>query len=749
MPKKYATSFDFDSEIVWIKDAEGYSSSTAALNAKVPPEGVPAAKGDGTVDDTNAIQGLIDYAKTSLINTIFLPPGSYSVQALTLATGVSIVGIDPFNTKLVLRGGATNPLFSGSIQNVTISGITLDANFGAQTGNVSTVVITSGNDVTIRNMIIGGGYVNLSYIGTGGSLIIDDVMFPDAVYNHLLISGNTDVRADNLIFGDLSQLSANCCMDISTDYGVYGFTSNATTPVCIRCTGTGNRFEGFIHNAVDNLVDTGSDNDYIIYGQSQTETISGDRKITAANITEQISGDKTVNAGDISETAANKTTHITQDMTEEIDGDKHVTAGKISEMATNKTTHITQDMTEQISGTKNVTADTISETASSKTETITENKTETIGGNYIGKFGSASFETKSSTWKVKFPDKTIDLADISKISDRNFWIIGDSYGNTYDPETKTYTDGWCNLLASNLLPSLPFVNNVHVDFQGGLGFSGGSSTFTAAITNWITKYNDITDVVICAGRNDFFQSTADILTGMSNVANVIKTKFPNVRLYVGMIGYDLNITEVTGNKFYAAIETTINYKNGAASYGYTYLTNVEAILHNVDLMRTDGKHPNAEGGHKLAEGIFQSLQGCCNVGYPLRTCNITVTNGTLQSGDFREILNNTTISILNSSGINMVFSPNRNIVCNPMSSTELLGTVDFKYFNGYEYGLSRIPALFVYSNAGVYGTASGYVSFEGNKLYVSFLKLNNENNNYDTIQIDSLQIVPFSTQYTF
>lgn len=303
MPKKYATSFDFNSEIVWIKDAESYTSSTAALNAKVPPEGVPAAKGDGTVDDTSAIQGLINYAKTASIKTIFLPPGSYSVRSLTLASGVSIVGIDPYNTKLVLRGGATNPLLSGNVQNILISGLTLDANSGSQTGNISTVVITSGTDVTIRNAIIDGGYVNLSYIGAGGSLIIDDVIFKEAVYKHLLISGNTYVQADSLVFETLSQLSANCCMDISTDYGVYRFNSNATTPACIRCAGIGNLFEGFIHNAVDNVVDTGTGNDYIIYGQSQTETLSGDRKITAANLMETVAGDKTVNANDVTVSA--------------------------------------------------------------------------------------------------------------------------------------------------------------------------------------------------------------------------------------------------------------------------------------------------------------------------------------------------------------------------------------------------------------------------------------------------------------
>ena len=300
------------------------------------------------------------------------------------------------------------------------------------------------------------------------------------------------------------------------------------------------------------------------------------------------------------------------------------------------------------------------------------------------------------------------------------------------------------------MPSLPFVNNVYVDFQGGAGFSGGSSTFATLITERITKYNDITDVVICAGRNDFFESTNNINNGMLIVANIIKAKFPNVRLYVGMIGYDLNTTEITDNKFYAAIQTTVNYKNGAANYGYTYLTNVEAILHNTDLMRgDDGKHPNDAGGSKLAEGIFQALQGCCNVGYPLRSCAVTVMNGTLQQGDFREILNNTTVTILNSTGVNMAFSPNRSIYCNPEGKTELLGTVDFKYYNGYEYGLSRIPALFVYSGSGGYGAASGYVEFDGNKLYIAILKINDEKNNYDTIEINTLQIMPFSTQYTF
>lgn len=450
------------------------------------------------------------------------------------------------------------------------------------------------------------------------------------------------------------------------------------------------------------------------YGRDRTAQISND--------TVNVSGDYTLVAGDIAETSTNRTIKVTKDREVDVDGSDSV--------------HVDGASTLNVGGLR--------------TEVYAGDKTVGVTGTYTGKFGSASFETGASSWKVKFPDKTVDFADIDKKPERNFWLIGDSYGSTYHPDTQTYTDGWCNLLAKDLLPSFPFANNIYVDFQGGAGFSGGSSTFTALITEWIKKYNDVTDVVICAGRNDFFQTTSAIENGMLTVANLIKAKFPNVRLHVGMIGYDLNTAEITNNKFYAAIETTINYKNGAALYGYTYLTGVEAILHNSDLMRADdGKHPNDNGAARLAEGIFQALQGACNIGYPLRTCNVSVNNGTVQKGEFREILNNTTISIINMEGVNLTFAPKRTITCNPETYTELLGDVDFKYFNGYEYGLSRIPCDFVYSNDAVYETASGYVAFEGHKLYVAILKLNDAKNNFDIITIDSLQILPFSAQYTF
>lgn len=493
-----------------------------------------------------------------------------------------------------------------------------------------------------------------------------------------------------------------------------------------------------------------------------------DRVSQLINDTLNISGDYTVNAGDIAETASNLTLHSTHDMLLDADGKltEQVAGNREVDVDGDDSIHVDGISSVNIGGTRSeiygnsrnvgVTGvnteeyhDTMKETFDNKHIVNGIDETNIFSGNISTKANKFSFESTSKEMIIKFPDKQVNLYTVGEEQKRNFWFIGDSYGTTYHPDTQTYTNGWCQYLVKDLMPSFPFINNAYEDNLGGAGFSGGSSIFSTLMSEWIKKYDDITDVVICAGRNDFFDTAENINKGMQNAANVVKEKFPNARLYVGMIGYDLNETEIANNKFYSTISTTINYKNGAANYGYTYLTNVEAILHNRDLMRKDdGKHPNENGGKKLAAGIFQALMGCCNVGYPLRACDITINNGTI-TGKINEWLNNTTINLLNGDGLHISFNTTQNILCNPFNTTVLIGTVDFKYFNGYEYGISRIECQYVINVAGKYYTASGYISFEGKNFYIAILKINAELSDYETLAINAIDIMPFNYQFTF
>ena len=109
-----------------------------------------------------------------------------------------------------------------------------------------------------------------------------------------------------------------------------------------------------------------------------------DRTATVANDTVTATGDYTVNAGDIATTSENLTQKVLKDREIDVDGADSV--------------HVDGASTLNVGGLR--------------TEAYAGNKTEKVTGVYTGDFGSASYETKSPSWLVKFPDRTVDLAYI-------------------------------------------------------------------------------------------------------------------------------------------------------------------------------------------------------------------------------------------------------------------------------------------------------------------------------------------------
>src|SRR5699024_4227272 len=54
------------------------------LNVKNPPDGLKPAVGDGSADDTEAIQGCIDYASANGGKFVYFPSGVYLSKPLTI-----------------------------------------------------------------------------------------------------------------------------------------------------------------------------------------------------------------------------------------------------------------------------------------------------------------------------------------------------------------------------------------------------------------------------------------------------------------------------------------------------------------------------------------------------------------------------------------------------------------------------------------------------------------------------------------
>ena len=244
------------------------------LNVKYPPEGITPAVGDGSADDTAAIQGCIDYAAENG-GVVYFPYGSYLTQPLTMKDDVSLFGFDRYSTKIVLKGGATNPLISGTVADLSIANLTLDGNSGIQVNDVNVVTIT-GTNVLFTNLIIKDGYTLVNYVGTGGHFQISDVVFGNAVEKCLLTAGNADVQCENVVFNHLSAVGGISVMDIGTDGGFFNVKSVATCNKCIVVGGNNNKISAIVENASIPVIDNGLQNNVEIFGISNKEFYSSD-----------------------------------------------------------------------------------------------------------------------------------------------------------------------------------------------------------------------------------------------------------------------------------------------------------------------------------------------------------------------------------------------------------------------------------------------------------------------------------------
>mgnify|MGYP005982996101 CR=1 FL=1 len=308
------------------------------LNVKYPPKGIKPAVGDGSADDTEAIQGCIDYASNNG-GVVYFPYGSYLTQSLTMKDGVSLFGFDRYSAKIVLKGGATKPLIGGTVARLSIANLTLDGNSSIQVNDVNVVTVMA-TDMLMTNLIIKDGYTLVNYYGTGGHLQISDVVFGNAVEKCLLTAGNANVQAENLIFNQLSAVGGICVIDIGTDDGYFNVKSVAKCDKCISVSGNNNHIVAIVNNSKTPLTDSGLKNNVVISGYSVSTynarnyklKVDGETNVELKNTTTNIDGDFEVGVNGNSTLNLKNTTH-------NIDGDFEVGVNGNSTLNLKNTTH--------------------------------------------------------------------------------------------------------------------------------------------------------------------------------------------------------------------------------------------------------------------------------------------------------------------------------------------------------------------------------------------------------------------------
>jgi len=427
------------------------------LNVKYPPEGITPAVGNGSADDTEAIQGCIDYASATG-GVVFFPYGVYLTQPITVKNNVSLFGLDRNSTRLVLKGGVTNSLINGSASDFSIINLTLDGNSGVQVNDVNVIDISSSN-VLLDNLVLKDGFNLLKYNGENGTLQISNIIFDRAVEKNCQISGNTNVQMTNAVFNSLSPVSDACVIQIDSNSGLYEFKSIAPCNKCVILNGNDNVIHAFVENSETPVTDNGLRNNVLIYGVSNTTNFNGDVKTSVG--------------GDVKTSVdGNYSAHVVGRYTHSVDGDSNKTvAGANVEIFNGKYTK---------------------EVAGASEYTYNNNYTESVTGSYNKNVAGETVETytnkneggnnyEQSFTSTKFLGDTLQIDTTNPLKYRKPTLVRNKlYSVPFsDPEGETY-----NVLVGDV--SEP--NVVNVSTYGAVG--DGVTNDTEAVREAVTYCNE-------------------------------------------------------------------------------------------------------------------------------------------------------------------------------------------------------------------------------------------------------------------
>ena len=445
------------------------------LNVKFPPKGLTPAVGDGSADDTEAIQGCIDYAYQNGGMAVYFPSGAYLTQPLTLNEKVTLFGQDRYTTRIVMKGGATKPLFTGTVDEMSLTGLGFDGNMDIQVNNVNLFTITV-NSAIITNCLLTDGY-DLLNITVNNELQLDNILFRHAVENALVVGGAGYVQGDNLIFKSLSTLIGKNYIVLNTNKSILEEVKCfGAAPNGVLIGGNSNVVNMWCEACQTPYVDNGTNNTIHVYGASEDEKFTGDvtqyiggflnqtvvatKKLTARNVIDTAGGTRQESTtGDKTETVnGNDTETVGGDKKETVRGsksvmitrslDENIETNKISAVKGTNTETITGLSTENANGgkvlvstdynenviNKNITAAKIEETLTGNKTVTAANITENVSGDKTVNAGDVTETltgnktvTSANTTENVSGDKTVNAGDITETSKNRTMAIEENY----------------------------------------------------------------------------------------------------------------------------------------------------------------------------------------------------------------------------------------------------------------------------------------------------------------------------------
>ena len=295
----------------------------------------------------------------------------------------------------------------------------------------------------------------------------------------------------------------------------------------------------------------------------------------------------------------------------------------------------------------------------------------------------------SSSGLVKDVD---DLqADVAKLVVDDILIVFDSYGTTYGNPVGD------NTTIPDTMQTLTTRNVRHFEVSGG-GFvrDTGNGTFYGNLVTWIsseTNLDQISEVIVAAGRNDWTASKADLKVAMKQFYDYCDANLPNLKkkTFAYIANGDNNALHGTKAE---QLANYMNFKQCCAELNINWMPNVDCVMHNYDYMISDGVHPSSTGKVELAKALIAGIEDIFtwNDGF--------VTTVTLSPAAGYTLTPSSSIVEQSINNLTMVTPPQYILVTLPANISSALEVHDIASIdNGfikYPYSTTELPFQIVY-----------------------------------------------------
>lgn len=309
-------------------------------------------------------------------------------------------------------------------------------------------------------------------------------------------------------------------------------------------------------------------------------------------------------------------------------------------------------------------------------------------------------------------------------------FIGDSYGEGYTTifdntgAIKGYTiKPWENYVIENC-----GITDYVISCRGGSGFAVSNNTFESLLDSIQVETPDsVKNIVVCGGYNEPSDINA-IQTAEMSFYSKAKSKFPNSKIFCGMIGWDVN-----SSNWEKLNKVCIAYQYNAVDW--FYLNNVQYSIHSDGLMGADGFHPNETGYSKIGLYVSEALKtGSCNPSF--FNVNATVRfspKWTLAPGSVWPIVTNYEVNKSRIIWGNTVIAPVGDTTIKCDGTEYLIVAIDSTSYIGDGAGYSVIDSSVIVQSGALFYTIPCQYHIMGRNIYMSFYDVDDTHTNYRTL----------------